>query len=126
MDKNSIVDASGNTILNEDGMLVLKLKSESKGRTIGNIKGDTLHVLRSRTKHLLEANKFYGFNHFIISRAKQFDKVMIMDDEGAYLINNDDILEQGTFLWFNKQGFEKQIFVTLADLEKYKLKTSIF
>lgn len=112
-----ISDNLGNNIIISDGgkNISLKLKAESKKREIGtiNLEERYLQVKRIKSKHLFRKTNSYGFNHYILSNAKKFDKVMISDDDGRWLIPIKLILEKGHFLHFKNDGFELQIFLSL-------------
>lgn len=114
-------DVSGNKIVNVGGNIFLYLASGGK-RLVGELlEGQrVLRVTRKRGKHLLRKANAYGFNHFILSNAKKFDTVLLVDDFGAYRIPRQYILEHGEFLWFKEQGFEKQIFLTLDKIIDFK------
>jgi hypothetical protein len=119
-----IQDESGNKIQNfKKGTIKLFLASEKRGRTIGvvNKQERWLTMRRKQAKHLHYKSNSYGFNYEVISRAKQFDKVLLTDETGSYLIPNKKILEDGSFLWFQSQGFERQIFLKLEEIKKYKV-----
>jgi hypothetical protein len=117
METPSIVipDKYGNSIIVSGNVISLKLKSETRTREIGliNLQEKYLAVNRVRSKHLFRKNSSYGFNHYILLNAKKFDKIKLSDDIGTWLIPIKLILEKGSFLHFNKDGFELQIFLPL-------------
>lgn len=110
-----IPDKFGNSIIVENNIISIKLKSESRTREIGviNPQERCFSVNRIREKHLFRKNNSYGFNHYILQNAKKFDKIKLSDDFGTWLIPIKLILEKGSFLHFNKDGFELQIFLPL-------------
>ncbi len=111
-----VVDAGDTRVVS------LKLKGDTRERLIGTLSKQRreLLVTRIRAKHLLQKNKSYGFNYHVLSKAKQFDHVRLEDDYDAYLIPVSYILEQGKFLFFKQQGFEKQIFLSLESMKQFK------
>lgn len=117
------LDNQGNAIISEiKGKMItisLKLVDENKMRNVGVVDTEsrTLRITRQRGKHLFKKNKSYGFNHFIIKNAKTFDKVLLMDDLQTWLIPKQFIVDNGTVLNFQQEGFELQIFVPI---EKFK------
>ena len=117
MEKSQVVipDKYGNSIIVSGNIISLKLKSETRTREIGliNLQEKYLAVNRVRSKHLFRKNSSYGFNHYILLNAKKFDKIKLSDDIGTWLIPIKLILEKGSFLHFNKDGFELQIFLPL-------------
>lgn len=108
-------DNFGNSIFVSNNVIFLKLKSETRSREIGfmNIEEKYLEVKRDRKKHLFRRNNSYGFNYYVLSNAKKFDKIMLSDDCGTWMIPIKLILEEGSFLHFNKEGFELQIFMPI-------------
>jgi hypothetical protein len=118
-----IPDKFGNAIIVSGNSISLKLKSEKRIRQIGtiNLKDKYLSVDRIRSKHLFRKNNSYGFNHYVLFNATKFDKVLLSDDFGTWLIPISIILEKGSFLHFNKDGFELQIFLPLDIITKYSI-----
>ena len=129
MMSNKIVlkDEVGNNITairqNSDMIQIeLKLLSEKYSRKIGYVdtSSNTFVVKRERSKHLHYKSNSYGFNYRVIKDGKRFDKVMLHDEYGEYVIPKEVILNHGRFLFFKEEGFEKQIFLPLPMIEKYK------
>ena len=117
-----IPDADGNEIVVKDKNISLKLASEDRSRRIGIINSKKqLSIKRKRIIHLHYKSQSYGFNHYVIDNAKKFNKVLLSDERGTYLIPNKIILEKGEFLYFKQQGFEVQIFLSLEIINQYKL-----
>jgi hypothetical protein len=109
-------DEFGNKIIVYGSDVFVKLASESKARSVGTIKDQSLYVVRRREKHLHYRSYSYGFNHFIIKNTKHFNKVILTDEYGTYIIPNELILQKGKFLLFKNQGFELQIFLSLNEI----------
>lgn len=114
-------DLDGNTIRVKKGVVKITLKKET--RIIGTIDDENkvLNVKRKRFKHILRVNNSYGFNYYILSNAKRFDKIKLNDEYGVYVIPIEKILAHGTYLHFQKQNFEKQIFLHINYLNSYKV-----
>lgn len=113
-----IEDKTGKMILNNDGKKIkvtLLLKGKAK-KTIGTIDlvKRTLTVNRIKAKHLLNISNSYGFNHFLLHKATRFDTIILKEKEtkAKYKLDRIKLLEAGSFLFFEKQGFERQIFVS--------------
>lgn len=104
---------------------VITITINNKSKKIGTInRSDKILITeRKRKKHLMNANNSYGFNHEILKNAKSFDRIQLTDEYGTYLISVSMILQRGTFLHFLSQGYEKQIFFPLKDIEKYKIES---
>jgi len=123
-----ISDSAGNKIIasnNGDRIKVLlKLNSELRSRLLGyvNIKSKSIKIIRKKEVHLLYKNNSYGFNHTLLADAKTFDKILLKDEVNAWKIPTKFILENGKFLFFKEQGFERQIFVSLEQLNQFKTK----
>lgn len=104
--------------------LSLKLKSENKLRRIGTVTKSTktLEVRRKRDKHLHRLSNSYGFSYHVLDNKKSFDTVRLSDEISDWKIPLSFIMDNGSFLHFKKEGFEKQIFVTLEQIEPYRVK----
>lgn len=103
--------------------LYLKLHSENNKRYLGTItlSTKTMELKRKRQFHLLWAKNAYGFNEYVLSNAKTFDKVWLRDEYADWKIPIKDILEKGDYLHFKGQGYERQKFMTLEQLEPYRI-----
>jgi hypothetical protein len=124
----TIKDKHGNKVISTHhgtfATVRLKLNEENFHREIGTVLFDKreFHVRRQRTKHLLIKANAYGFNHYILDNAQMFDYVMLEDEHERWRIPRQTILEEGNFLHFkNNGGFELQIFMSLAQLEPFKV-----
>lgn len=120
-------DDSGNAlIVKRSGILldlVLVLAGKHGERHLGTINTNTrtLQVRRNRSKHLMQAINGYGFNYMLLDTAQKFDWIRLVDDYATYSIPREFILKHGSILNFKQQGFERQIFVSLEQLEGYKI-----
>ena len=116
--KNSVVmHQSGKTVV-----LYLKLESEGKRkRKIGTITKSTktMKITRNRGKHLFNKMNAYGFNEYILSNAKTFDKIWLKDEFQEWKIPVSFILEHGKYMNFKTQGFELQKFVSLTQIHQF-------
>lgn len=104
--------------------IYLKLLSENKKRLLGIITRSTrtIHFKRKRSIHLFRKSNSYGFNQFLLSNQTTIDWVNLDDDEGGHWkIPVKYILEHGEYLRFSKVGFELQRFVSLENLEQFKI-----
>ena len=123
-----ICDSAGNKIIasnNGDRIKVLlKLNTELRSRLLGyvNIKSKSIKIIRKKELHLLRKNNSYGFNHTLLSDAKTFDKILLKDELNAWKIPTQFILDNGKFLFFKEQGFERQIFISMEQLNQFKTK----
>ena len=69
----------------------------------------------------IRKNNSYGFNEHLIKTGKTFDKIKLIDDGGTYVFPKSEILEKGKYLFFKEQGFEKQLFLPLEEINKFKV-----
>ena len=104
-------DEVGNKIIvelyKEHSAIYIKLASESVKRLIGNVlfKERTLFVERNSAKHLMRKGNAYGFNHYILANAKQFDFVIMYEEDTKqyYRIEREYMLKEGKFMFFIQQ-----------------------
>jgi len=126
-----IFDASENKIIvTETEKLIsidLKLKNEKRRRHVGFVTKSTrtLNVLRRRGDHLHKLSSSYGFNHKILEISKRFDTVCLQDEYCRWKIPKAYLLEHTNFLFFKKQGFELQTFISLEQLKQFEVKPII-
>ena len=117
-----------NTLLikSNDKLIIVKLLLKNmKPRMIGTVTKSTrtIEMKRKRGKHLHYMSNSYGFNDYILREQTTFDWVRLSDDLGNYWkIPVSYILEKGKYLNFKGQGFELQRFVSLENLEQFRVK----
>lgn len=123
-----IPDNDGNEIIATESngyiQMHLQLKLEKRPRFLGVIEKRTgfFFVERRRAEHLFYKYNAYGFNYAILDKAKTFDYVCLTDEEGAWQIPVDFILNKDNheFLHFKGQGFERQVFISLELMEQFR------
>jgi len=104
--------------------LYLKLLSETKKRLIGTVTRSTktIHFKRKRSIHLFQKTQSYAFNDWILRNQNTIDWINLSDDCGGnWKIPVKYVLENGEYMKFSKTGFELQRFVTLENLEQFKI-----
>lgn len=103
-------------------VLKLKLANEEKVRHLASIDipTKTIEFKRDKAKHLHRATKSYGINQKILLDGQLFDKVIIKDDESTYTIPKEYLITHGKVLFYKQQGFEKQIFIPLDDIQQFR------
>jgi hypothetical protein len=120
-----ILDEKGNELIAKTNgnviSLYLKLVEKSE-RLLGIIDKNekTFQIQRNREKHIFKRNKSYGFNHYVLKNAKTFDKIYLLDDVTSWIIPVKFILENGSFMQFQQQGFELQIFIPLEKIAQFE------
>jgi len=117
---NKIIASSNGTRIK----VLLKLNSEIRSRLLGyiNIKSKSIKIIRKKEVHMLQKNNSYGFNYTLLNDAKTFNKILLKDELNAWKIPTQFILDNGKFLFFKEQGFEKQIFISIEQLNQFKTK----
>lgn len=116
-------DSQGNKIEYNNGSLILSLSSGIH-RHIGNIEvkpsgGLTFYKELSSKKHILRVTKSIGFAYDVVKKLGDNDSIWIrLDKKKVYKINAQKARDVGSFLWFKKQGFERQFFVPLELFSK--------
>lgn len=104
--------------------LYLKLLSENKKRLIGTVTRSTrtIYFKRKRSIHLFRKGQMYGFNDFILRNQDTIDWVDLSDDYGCHWkIPVKYIMDNGKYLTFSSVGFERQRFLSLEELEQFKI-----
>lgn len=124
------IDTTGKNylIINQnDKLIMLYLKlGDLRKRFIGTVTKSTrtMEIRRERIKHLFRKLNAYGFNDYILRNQDSFDWIRLSDDSKSHWkIPVSYILEKGTYLNFREQSFELQRFVSLEDLEQFRVKT---
>lgn len=111
--------SSGKTIT-----IYLNLQADgTRKRKVGvvTISTRTIVIRRNRTEHLFRAGNAYGFNSHLLHNTKTFDTIQLSDEYQNWKVPVKFILENGEYLMFKQQGFEKQIFVSLEQLADFKV-----
>ena len=112
-----IIESEGYTIT----IFFKRLGTPKRNRIMTiNTRSRIATLTRKRSKHLLKANSSYGFNYEIMSKAKSFDIVNIIDEHESWSIPRDELLKKSRYMHFKQQGFELQKFITLFDLKPFK------
>jgi len=120
-EQNALLIKSNNRLI----IVRLKLKN-MKPRMIGTVTKSTrtIEMKRKRDKHLHYMTNSYGFNQYILKEQTKIDWVRLSDDrQNHWKIPVSYILEKGTYLNFKQQGFELQRFVSLENLEQFRVKS---
>lgn len=117
-----ITDKIGNKLYREGDVIYLKLVSQNYRRKLGVIDEQSKIFLTTRVyeKHLYRNAKSFGFNSEFLRSASLFKDVKLLTDRNeSFVIPVKTILEEGSYLHFKKQGFERQIFLSLDKMQKY-------
>jgi hypothetical protein len=123
----TIKDEKGNIIATKNNgkriLLFLKIPSKLKSRKLGsiNLKTKIFTIRRNRERHLFKKHDAYGFNIYILKNAKTFDKIKLIDNYSVYFFSLEYALSNIKYLTFSKSGFELQGFLSLSQLEQFKI-----
>ena len=123
MERTVSKDPAGNKITMRGATLYLYLAGHQRPRKIAVFDRTNMALVMTRKSatHLLVKANAYGFNHHVLQMAETADTVHLSIDSTKYEIPIAFMLEYGSFLHFKKTGFEKQIFLTEAVLEQFKV-----
>ena len=115
-------------IKSNDKLVEIKLKLKGdKLRLIGTITKSTRTIVMTRKRdiHLHRITNSYGFNQYVLENGFLFDTIRLSDDKGGHWkVPVKYVLENGAYLHFQSQGFELQRFVSLENLEQFRVKNS--
>ena len=108
--------------------VVLYVKAEDRQRTLGiiNLTSRKIFMKRERNKHLHKIGNAYGFNYALLTESKRFDTVVLRDEISAFEIPKEYIIENGKIFYYKQTGFERQVFLTLNELENYCIREKVF
>jgi hypothetical protein len=88
-------------------------KDYKENRCIGVLTGDTLFVQRDPERHFFRKNQSYGFNYEAI-RSINFRRLVVELPLGQRLETTKEfLLAHGTFLHFQRNLLERQIFLSI-------------
>ncbi len=71
--------------------------------------------------HLFIKGNAYGFNDYVLREQNSFDWIRLSDETCHWKIPVKYILDNGKYLIFSQQGFELQRFVSLEELEQFRV-----
>lgn len=115
-------------IMSNDRLIKIKLHLQNdRPREIGTVTKSTrtIAMKRIRSKHLFRKGNAYGFNDYILRESQTFDWIRLSDDLGNHWkIPKEYILKNGRYLNFKQVGFELQRFVSLEELEQFRVHES--
>lgn len=116
-------DHDGNKIFFVEDGIYLKLSSDNIPKRIFSIRDGTVwKYVKSKhiMKHLL-SGPMIGFNYQALKyMPKPVKYIAVVANNTVRKVKIQDILERKEFLYFKKEGFEKQIFYPLELMEKIK------
>lgn len=103
--------------------ITLLLKND-KPRRIGSVTKSTRTIVmeRKRDIHLFRKGNAYGFCEYVLRTLKYADDVRLSDETTNWKIPVKFILENGYYLFFKEQGFEKQLFLSLEKLAEFEVR----
>lgn len=115
----NIKDNYGNLIYSKDWKIFLYLKEKQQTRKLGQVFEWDLYCER-KNKHILKKYNAYGFNYELLKVLNPENYIFVKTELGIVMkIQIKQALNDGKFLFYLKDGFEKQLFVPL---EKFKFR----
>src|SRR5882762_10265049 len=113
-----IKDSNNNTWYKDGDKIFLNLSKENRPRVLGKFRNGIFFCERIREKHLFRNSSSYGFCIEVLEQLN-LDYIELYEKEGEnpYLVYKFpmDVLRQfGEYLHFKTEGFEKQLFLSLA------------
>ena len=123
----NIRDDKGNILtLKNNGkriIIYLKLPRLLKVKKIGtiDINKRLLKIRRNREKHLFKKFNAYGLNFYILKNGRTFDFIKIIDNYETFILPKEFAEQNCKYLQFSKQGFELQGFISLDQLQQFKI-----
>jgi len=132
MIKEIKLDSMGENLLivkNAQGCerIFLKLKIETnREREIGYIPTDKnfIVMVRVKEKHFFRKCNGYGINEYVLRNIKQINSnvsfVLLKDERCKWMIPVDYIIEESTYGYYKKQGFELQKFISLDKIDQFR------
>lgn len=115
--KEGIRDTYGNRIYMKWNDIFLRLADSQESRKLGWIDGDNLVVIRN-SRHIMRCNNSWWFNYVLMSNLDRDMNVIVrssLKSKTYWICKVRDIMDNGTFLHFLRQGFERQIFMRLEN-----------
>jgi len=123
MKEYDMVDTHGNRLYSKGATVYLKL-AKGGHRKLGVIdpKQRVFAIKRERGEHLFRKFNAYGFNHhFFSTPSAVFDKILLEDEYGKYVFPVKEIInDHSTYLHFLGQKFERQVFLPLEVMERFR------
>ena len=92
---------------------------------LGYLSGKTLIMERSSAKHFFHRIKGYGFNALCLQKVcidKGRNICLDIDGKVRYWLDPKVLLDLGDFLHFKNEGYERQVFISLEDIEAIAIK----
>ena len=118
-----IKDNTGNELLIHERGVNLILASDKVERRIFQVQGGQL-VKYVKPQNIMNAGKKIGFNYKALQVIREWLRkkyMFIILGKKRYKLPIDEVIENGEFLYFKKEGFELQIFYPVKGLDKYKM-----
>ena len=108
-------DSQGNKMGMGDDGVYLQLAKSKKVLQIFKIKHGKLSKWVSERNIFKKVNAI-GFNYHALMMLKEkgYNSMsIIVENHGTHHVKISDLLKEANFLWFKREGFEKQVFWTL-------------
>lgn len=104
------------TCCNKTGKLSLFLSSENRKRDIGVIKfinGIMIYEKKEKEAQIFRKNNSWSIPYIIVELLLENSKIIFHTEKCTYSITKEDVLKNGSFLFFKRSGFEKKIYIPI-------------
>lgn len=114
-----IRDDHNNTWYMDGEKVYLKLTKENKSRLLGKFRNSTFYTKREKEKHLFRNANSYGFSIGVLEQLNP-EFIELYEGDAVYRFPVNVLRQFGDYLHFKEEGFEKQLFLALPIIEKYR------
>lgn len=108
-------DKEAELVIDADGRVYLRLLREGNYRGLGSIslwEGELTYFKSEKEKNTFRKLNAWGINDNIVKYLPRINSMVVIKTElGTYAIRKGTIQQQGKFMHFAQQGYERQIFV---------------
>ncbi len=113
-----INDDAGNSLSLEGEKIFLSTKKER--RMIGELidsKGMRAYRKKVTRNHIFNQNDSWGICYAVLDFLEDEDVIALfyIAQKKCYSLTKAQVLEKGSFLWFKKEGFERQLFIPRSE-----------
>lgn len=110
---SELSDQSGNKLFFDGSFVRLRLATENRVRTLGEVRGDTLYTVRNLENHEMHNRKEIGFNLTLMTYGAFRNVVVTTRGGREFLTTRKWILEYGHKGRPGRRDFDVQVFLSL-------------
>jgi len=105
-----------------DFKIYMYIESEQRHRLLGKINNSKREITVIRKEsHRHYKSDSYGFNETMLNEANICQYIKLKSSEGIFRLPIYFIKQNGFYLHFKNQGFEKQIFLKVDSIKQFKV-----